>query len=118
MSRDIKYIGYVENEKADTGLNRFAVGIRSTFSSRKCSGFGDAQAGSVACCQDGTVLPAGHTGKKLHDLFGLLQSVSREVGTGADSHLSALPDERKEVGLPPVSSYPYGCCPASFADCS
>ena len=28
----------------------------------------------------------------------LLQSVSREVGAGADSYLSALPDERKEVG--------------------
>jgi hypothetical protein len=26
---------------------------------RKCNGFGDAQAGSVACRQDGTVLPAG-----------------------------------------------------------
>jgi hypothetical protein len=28
-----KYIGYVENEIANIGLNRFAVGIRSTFSS-------------------------------------------------------------------------------------
>jgi hypothetical protein len=28
-----KYIGYVELDIADTGLNRFAVRIRSTFSS-------------------------------------------------------------------------------------
>ena len=28
-----KYIGYVALEIADIGLNRFAVGIRSTFSS-------------------------------------------------------------------------------------
>jgi hypothetical protein len=33
IMKDIKYIGYVDIEIADTGLNRFAVGIRPTFSS-------------------------------------------------------------------------------------
>jgi hypothetical protein len=36
----------------------------------KSDGLRDTQAGSVAGGQDGTVLPAGHTEKKLHDLFG------------------------------------------------
>jgi hypothetical protein len=33
MSYEVKYIGYVELDIADIGLNRFAVRIRSTFSS-------------------------------------------------------------------------------------
>jgi len=33
MSREIKYIGYVALEIANIGLNRYAVGIRPTFSS-------------------------------------------------------------------------------------
>jgi hypothetical protein len=36
----------------------------------KSDGFGDAQAGGVAGGQDGTVLPAPHTGQKLQDFLG------------------------------------------------
>ena len=32
MSSDIKYIGYLAIEIANTGLNRYAVRIRPTFS--------------------------------------------------------------------------------------
>jgi hypothetical protein len=33
MSYDVKYIGYIELDIADIGLNRYAVGFRTTFSS-------------------------------------------------------------------------------------